>query len=329
MVFIATKDLTANIDNTLAIQNSKLLGWMITPYPKRPFFHYQIIPMDGSFYGKGVPEFLIGIRNLVDAIFNQAIDRGSIVNNPPLITPTNHDPDENPFGPGVSWPSDTPNAYRVLELSKSEQMEFIKIEFLLALVQKLFGVTDYSLGTESTIASNRTATGIMTIVGEGNIKFDDMIRALQDVNEDLYDFIVQLDAEFLEDDIVFKLTGQENPLAKIGKDGFSGKFDFEAAGTSINLNRQIEQERANAAYQTSMNSFGKNPVITSEVMHTVTDNYFNAIDMRNVKLPTIQELQQMRIRDTAEAIKLIQAQEAEAVAKQGGQGGQTPRTPVR
>ena len=127
VVFIGTKDLTANIDNTIAVQNSKLLGWMITPFPKRPFFHYQIIPMDGSFYGKGVPEFLIGIRNLIDALFNQAIDRGSINNNPRLITPPNHDPDENPFGPGVQWTSDNPQAYKVLELPKSEQMEFIKV----------------------------------------------------------------------------------------------------------------------------------------------------------------------------------------------------------
>ncbi len=330
VVFIGTKDLTANIDNTVAIQNSKLLGWMITPYPRRPFFHYQIIPMDGSFYGKGVPEFLIGIRNLIDAIFNQAIDRGSINNNPPLITPTNHDPDESPFGPGVSWPSDTPNAYRVLELPKSEQMEFIKIEFLLSLVQKLFGVTDYSLGTESSIASNRTATGIMTIVGEGNIKFDDMIRALQDINEDLYDFIVQLNAEFLEDDIVFRLTGKENPFINVGKGEFVGNFDYEAAGNSININRQIEQERASAAYRLGMESFGKNPVITAEVMRTLTQNFFDGIDMRNVKLPTLQEVQQKRIEDTAEAIKLIQQQEAEAVAKlqkQGGQPGGQAQTP--
>ena len=84
-----------------------------------------------------MPEFLIGIRNLIDAIFNQMIDRGSITNNPPLITPANHDPDVNPFRPGVQWATDNPNAYRVLELPKNEQLEFTKIEFLLALVQKL------------------------------------------------------------------------------------------------------------------------------------------------------------------------------------------------
>ena len=49
--------------------------------------------------------------------------------------------------------------------------------------------------------------------------------------------------------------------------------------------------------------------------------------MRNVKLPTIQELQQQRINDTAEAIKLIQQQEAEAIEKQKGKPGGQLQTP--
>ena len=309
VVFIGSVNLTGASTSKDAQQNSKLLGWMISPYPKRPFFHYQIIPMDNSFYGKGVPEFLIGIRNLIDAVFNQMIDRGSITNNPPLAVPSDHDPDENPYGPGAQWPTDNPGAYKVIELPKSEQLEFSKMEFLLGLVQKLFGVTDYSLGSESSIASNRTASGIMTIVGEGNIKFDDMIRALQDVNEDLYDFIVQLNADLLEDEFVFNVTGsQDNPFKKITKKDWIGNFDFESAGNSININREIEQNRATLAYNTAINSFGKNPVITPEVMRQLTENFFRSIDMRNVKIPTMEELQQIIQKQQVEAQAMAQAE---------------------
>lgn len=52
-----------------------LLGWMLSPFPVRPFFHYQIIPMEGRPFGKGVPEFLIGLRDMIDAGVNQMIDR--------------------------------------------------------------------------------------------------------------------------------------------------------------------------------------------------------------------------------------------------------------
>ncbi|KKK73097.1 hypothetical protein LCGC14_2897250, partial [marine sediment metagenome] len=299
--------------------SSKLLGWMISPYPKRPFFHYQIIPMDDSFYGKGIPEFLIGIRNLVDAVFNQMIDRGSITNNPVTVVPPGHDPDENPYGPGAQWVSDNPLAYRVIELPKSEQIEFKKMEFLLALVQKLFGTTDFTPPPQA--AAQRTATGIMTIVGESNIKFDDMIRALQDINEDLYDFIVQLNGDLIEDEFVFSVTDSpDNPFRKINKKTWVGNFDFESVGNSININREIEQNRATVAYRTAIDSFGKNPAITPAVMLTVTENFYNSIDMRNVKLPTLQEIQQQRVQEMAAAIREAERQNLER--SQGGKAQQ-------
>ena len=326
VVFIGSVNLGGTPSVKDSKENSKLLGWMISPYPSRPFFHYQIIPMDNSFYGKGVPEFLIGIRNLIDATFNQMIDRGSINNNPPLLVPPDHDPDENPFGPGAQFQSDNPNGFKVLELPKSEQLEFVKMEFLLGLVQKLFGVTDYSLGSESSIAKNRTASGIMTIVGEGNIKFDDMIRSLQDVNEDLYDFIVQLNADLLEDEMVYWITGKENPFPKINKKGWTGNYDFESAGNSININREIEQNRATMAYNTMINSYGKNPCVTAEVMRQVTQNFFHAIDERNVKIPEAQELQQIVENQTQQAQQMAQM-ELEAKKPQPPQPVQ-PESPI-
>jgi hypothetical protein len=287
-------------------KTDKLLGWMITPYPKRPFFHYQIIPMEGSFYGKGVPEFLIGIRNLVDAIFNQMIDRGSINNNPPLRTPLNYDPTVNPFGPGATLPTDNPESFSVLELPKSEQMEFSKVEFLLGLVQKLFGVSDYSLGQDT--GNQRTATGILSIIGEGNVKFDDMIRALQDVNEELYEFIVDLNADLMTDDFIYYLTEQtSNPFKKVSQSKWGGAFDFEAVGNSVNINREVEQNRATMAYTTAIQSYQKNPFIDNNVMRVVTLNFFRSIDMRNVKLPTIEEVEVKQQQMLAGALEQMQA----------------------
>lgn len=303
-----------------------LLGWMLSPFPVRPFFHYQIIPMEGKPFGKGVPEFLIGLRDMIDAIFNQMIDRGSITNNPPVIVPPDHEDELNPFGPGVKWKSDNPGTYRVLELPKSEQMEFAKMEFLLAMVQKLFGVTDYSLGTESSIASNRTASGIMTIVGEGNIKFDDMIRALQDVNEDLYDFIVSLNSDNLDDDFIYQLTEQQdNPFKTIKKSYWGGNYDFESAGNSVNINREIEQSRAILSYNTITNSYGKNPAISEETMVDVTGNFFRAIDVRNIRLKPIEQIMQEKQQAQqiqAQALQMqAQAQQAEIADKQAKAAG--------
>ncbi len=302
-----------------------LLGWMLSSFPVRPFFHYQIIPMEGRPFGKGVPEFLIGMRDMIDAIFNQMIDRGSINNNPPVIVPSDHEDELNPFGPGVKWKSDNPNAYKVLELPKSEQIEFAKMEFILGMVQKLFGVMDYAVADTGGLAGNRTASGIMSVIGEGNIKFDDMIRALQDINEDLYDFIVNLNSDNLPDNFIEQLTEQKvNPFKDINKSYWAGNYDYESVGNSININRGIEQSNAVMSYNTMVNSYGKNPALSEQTMIDVTENFFRAIDIRNIRLKTEEQITQekQQAQQLQQQALQLQAQtaQAEIQAKQAKAG---------
>jgi len=298
-----------------------LLGWMLSPFMVRPFFHYQIIPMEGRSFGKGVPEFLIGMRDMVDAGINQMLDRGSITNNPPVIVPSEHEDELNPFGPGVKWKSDNPTAYRVLELPKSEQIEFNKMEFFLGMVQKLFGVMDYAVSDTGGLAGNRTASGIMSVISEGNIKFDDMIRSLQDINEDLYEFIVNLNADNLDDDFIYQLTEQkENPFKSINKSYWAGNYNFESVGNSININRGIEQANAEVSYNTMVNSYGKNPAISEQTMIDVTKNYFMSKDIRNVRLKSEEEMAQEKEQAKQMQQQAIQMEaqiaQAEIAAKQ-------------
>lgn len=299
-----------------------LLGWMLSPTPIRPFFHYQIIPMEGRPFGKGVVEFLLGLRDMVDAVFNQMIDRGSIDNNPPIIVPSDHEDELNPFGPGVKWKSDNPGGYNVLQLPKSEQMEFAKMNFLLGMVQKLFGVTDYAMPEKGSLASNRTYAGIATIVGEGNIKFDDMIRGLQDINEDLFEFIVNLNSEFLDDDFIYELTGQrDNPFKSIKKSFWAGNYDYESVGNSMNINRQLEQQVAAGAYRTAFESYGKNPAISELTMLDVTRNWLTSMDIRNVRLNTEQQVEQIKqtIQQKQEQeIQMIVSREIAKLMLEGG-----------
>lgn len=308
-----------------------LLGWMLSPFPIRPFFHYQIIPMEGRPYGKSIPEFLIGMRDMVDAVFNQMIDRGSITNNPPIIVPSEHEDEMNPFGPGVKWKSDNANTYRVLELPKSEQMEFAKINFLLGMVQKLFGVMDYAVADTGGLAGNRTASGIASVIGEGNIKFDDMIRALQDVNEDLYEFIVNLNADNLDDDFIYQLTEQkDNPFKSIQKSYWAGNYDFESVGNSININRGIEQQNAMLSYNTITNSYGRNPAISEQTMIDVTKNFFRAIDIRDVRLKTEEQMMQekQQAQQAQEQLAQTQMQIEMAKVNKGQPQGAMPNVPA-
>ncbi len=219
----------------------------------------------------------------------------------------------------MKWKTENPAAYRVLELPKSEQMEFAKMEFLLGMVQKLFGVMDYSVAETGGLAGNRTASGIMTVVGEGNIKFDDMIRALQDTNEDLYDFIVLLNSENLDDNFIYQLTEQqENPFKTMNKSYWAGNYDYEAVGNSININRQIEQDRALLSYREFVNSLGKNPAISEQTMIDVTQNLLRAIDIRNVRLKSEEQIAQEKQQSQEMQQQLLLTQMQTEQAKAGG-----------
>ena len=77
----------------------------------------------------------------------------------------------------------------------------------------------------------------------------------------------------LDNEFVYYLTGAENPFRKLNKKDWVGNFSYEAAGNSININREIEQNRATMAYNTMLNSYGKNPAITTEVLLQLTDNF--------------------------------------------------------
>jgi len=120
-----------------------------------------------------------------------------------------------------------------------------------------------------------------------------MIRALQDTNEDLYNFIVILNSDNLEDDFIYQLTEQQtNPFKTINKSYWGGNYDYESVGNSININRGIEQSNAILSYNTVTMSYGKNPAISEETMIDVTANFFRSIDVRNVRLKSEEQIVQ-------------------------------------
>ncbi|KKM04310.1 hypothetical protein LCGC14_1765550, partial [marine sediment metagenome] len=65
------------------------LGWEFDTVKQRTglttLVHRQIIPMDGRVVGMSVISFIRGLRDTIDVVFNQMMDRGSRNNNPPIV----------------------------------------------------------------------------------------------------------------------------------------------------------------------------------------------------------------------------------------------------
>jgi len=314
-----------------AIENGELLGWIINPYRgKRMFFHWQIMPMSHRARGKSIPEFARGLRDLIDSLFNNMINRDTINSHPPFIydEESGFDPEVHTFGPQEFWGVNDKTRLGRLDMGNySEARSQWIIEFTLALLQKLFGVTDYTLGSESNIASNKTARGIMAIIGEGNFSFDTMITLLQMTNKKFFEANIRMHAKMMKDagmenKVFFVTEAKENPYRKIAISSLSLNWNFIPRGTSVSDNIYRKRQDAQEAYAL----LSKNPLFSPQLSPTtlnnlreITQNLIDAYNLKTLKLPTQEELTQEMIKVKAmvqqEIMKKQQLEQLKKTAK--------------
>lgn len=314
-----------------AIEKGELLGWIPNQYKgKRMFFHWQIMPMSHRARGIGVPQFAKGLRELVDSLFNCLVDRDKINSHPPFIydEESGFDPEIHGFGPNEFWGVNDKTRLGRLEMGNySEARTQWAIDFVMGILQKLFGVTDYTLGTESNIASNKTARGIMAIIGEGNYSFDTMITLLQMTNKDFFEANILMHAKMMKDEgmeekVFYVTESQDNPYRKISASSLSLKWNFKPRGTSVNDNIHRRRQDANESYDKLSQNALFNPQLTPTTANNyreITQNYVDAYDLKGIKLPTHEELQEELIKVKAaiemEIRKKQQYEQLKATAK--------------
>jgi len=294
-----------------ALEKGVLLGWIQNPYRgKRMFFHYQIMPMSHRFEGKSIPEFAKGIRDLIDCFFNNMANRDTINSHPPFVydEESGFDPEIHEFGPHEFW--GVTDKARLGRLDMGSRSEFTSqwiIEFTLGLIQKLFGVTDYTTGSVSSIAENKTARGIMAIIGEGNFSFDTMIALLQMTNKKLFEANIRMTAKMLKeagmDKKVFYVTeSSENPFREIEATTMSLGWNFIPKGTSVEANvyKKREDAERNLAMLSKNIFFSPQTPSTMNNLKVLTQIYCDAYNIKQAKLPSMEEIQQEMIRMQAD-----------------------------
>ena len=291
-----------------ALEDGKLLGWIPNQYKgRRMFFHWQIMPMPHRSRGKSIPEFARGLRNLADSLFNNLINRDTINAHPPFIydEESGFDPEIHQFGPNEFWGVNDKTKLGRLEMgNNSEARSQWAIDFTLSLLQKLFGVTDYTLGAESSVSSNKTARGIMAIIGEGNYSFDTMIALLQMTNKKFFEANIRMHAKMLkeagmEKKVFYVTEAKENPMREINTKLMSLNWNFKPRGTSVDNNtfRKRDDATNSLAFLTKNIFFSPDmSPVTLNNLKEITQNYIDAFELKGVTLPSAEELQQQMIK---------------------------------
>lgn len=337
-----TKNRVREIIALYGTEERELLGWIPNPYKgKRMFFHWQIMPMPHRARGKSIPEFARGIRDLVDSLVNNMVNRDTINSHPPFMydETSGFDPEIHMFGPQEFWGVTDQTKLGRLDMGNySESRSQWVIEFSMNLLQKLFGVTDYTTGNDAK-SLNKTARGIMAIIGEGNFSFDTMISILQMTNKKFFEANIRMHAKMMkeagrEDKVFYVTEARENPYRKISGSLLSLNWNFIPRGTSVDNNVQRRRVDATEVYGLLSKNMLFNPQLspsTAENYREITQSVVDAYDLKGVRLPTKDEItQEMIALQSAAQEKIMQKQQLQklqslAKNKKGTKEGEAAR----
>lgn len=323
----------------MAPDQKQLMGYVPNRFyfrtGRRQFLHYTCFPQDGRFWGKGCVEWLRGIRSMLDALINSGLDRTALFSNPPMMfdeKTSGFDPAEHKFGPGKSWGLRDINKVKLLDLPSPENVSLVREEMMFSIVQRLFGINDYALGSAGqrgvgghATATSKTASGINSVLNEGNIRFEVLIRQVQEVaNPDLamqtFKHFIMNRHSIMKEKGLNKPKEVFEPVMKLNEDELNQNFEYVFKGNTSTINPVQEQEQAVGLYKLFTES--KNPFVVSDpdVIHDMTDMILNSYNVRGLKIKTKDEYRKMAATEPNKA-KEVQEQAVRQAMGQGQQPG--------
>lgn len=211
----------------------------------RPFVEYRLIPRPNFFFGWGIYDVVHEHSDLIDTLFNQMIDNNTLTNMPVFTYVKRAGMSQSyEITPGTFLPVWNQNDIQQLMTVGKANIENELINIVFGLIQKVTGATDYSMGMTSSISENRTKGGIMSIISEGNIRFDLTIKRFQDSNALEWLQILQLNAQYREPLMFSKISGKTGKMEMVPftREQIQDWPDIYPQGNLISSNKFIEAD---------------------------------------------------------------------------------------
>jgi hypothetical protein len=147
----------------------------------RPFVALRPWPIEFSFDGEGLCNMMYNLQEAIDAIQNQRIDRGTLLNTINTITRTGIGLDNFKLAPGKNWVCEenpTEDVFRVIQMPDVPPSQFQEQANLASLGMQMCGI---SPGMQGISTSERpVAKETFALLEESNKKFKNMIDNVRD-----------------------------------------------------------------------------------------------------------------------------------------------------
>lgn len=155
-------------------------------HQERPFHVIRNMPREGSFFGIGIAEMLEPIQEEITKIHNHRLDNQLLANTKAFKKRRGSMASTDEVFPGAFIEVDEPDDIMELQLGEAYQSLLVEEQHTNAIGEKRTGVSDYSVGRESSaIGSRATATSTLALIREGNKRFQLTIRDIKNSLSDI------------------------------------------------------------------------------------------------------------------------------------------------
>ena len=218
--------------------------------PRRPFAEARFIPVDGQFYGIGLPELMEGVNDLLHGLINQNIDKGEIANLPIMLyrASSGIKPEVMRVRPGDWVPVDNPQTDALpVQFPHSDQTwSFNMISLIQQFAQQLVQIGPIQMGQvpQGKASALRTVGTTMAILQQGAAMPEQILRRLFMGLKQIWEQFHMLNTRFLPPRKQYLIAGKPpddadayRTIAQPAELGIPVMFDFQA--TLLNTNKGV------------------------------------------------------------------------------------------
>lgn len=236
---------------TINFDANVILRAILNPFDHRlrPFIATQCFPRPFSIYGIGFGQKLERLQEAITTQANQAIDNATIANTR-CITVVKGSGIKPPLKiyPGKVIPVTNQGDIGSFQLGDIYPSQNLIINFLRDVCERETGISDYSLGKESSIVkSGATATSTLALIQEGSRLFDFLLKNLRQDMSDVAYQVYSLYSQFKPTGLVFSLLDKDGALIEetwnaVSEEDIRRCLLFELTASNIYVNQMLERE---------------------------------------------------------------------------------------
>lgn len=217
-------------------------------YGQHPFIKGDFVEVPGRGRGMGIGQQLRHLQNEITTVHNQQVDNATIANTRFFVGRRGVFRPNTRIWPGRFLTCDNPREdIQAVQLGDVYPSMRALETSILAFAERRSGVSDYSLGRESSaLGSRATATGTLAIIQEGNRRFDLNVRDMRAGLSDAGKLLLQLNQQYRAKGMAYLVQGENGAYTEVLLDlpttYIADKLAVELTASTATINKQVEQQ---------------------------------------------------------------------------------------